>query len=955
MDNDAAGVFNGEPPDGIITAPLDEDSIVRALEELSPRAVYPACAGKEIQGIVVRSLEKAGAGDLLPGGAGAWLAATDWQRFRESAEKAGVAVPYGRVARSIEEAASVAAEVSFPVFLSASAPRGGGGARIVYNHEELTAEMARLVGWSLTGEVLVVRVHEHHSHCQVLLLRDEKGGVETLGVVDVLGRLGVHISNSPLVFPGEGTPSRLADELSRLAARMAESVGLVGYGAFHFAADAQGNPYAVGMRTGFGASPYMVSLGLGLDVARAATAVAFGERAASAVSGAADTPMSVVSAPRFDFDLFPGAGELLGPHKTATGRGVGMAETFRAAFLSAERSSRAGAASLFDSAARRAEGPDALSVLAGSRAGYTRDMIAAILQGNSIEQVSAATGIGRRYVEDVARLVRLYRDLKRSGDAAGVEAAAAAEAGFAPGEIAETVGLSETSAAESSQKPVIKRGGSGKRLIVAGPPALSVGGADESDVLLAGLCRAFAGRGYGLAFAGWRSQMPLDLFFLAEEIYLSEPDEALGALLSGKGGEVVYVDPRCPHRERLLAQVEAAGAQVVGPSAAQLDLLSDRKAFARLLSEAGLVMKEGREVADLDQAREAAGSLSYPVLVRTRKPKNLDAVAYDEGQLKAIFETWKGALTIERFLEDMVECAAVVVSDGQKACTVAVVEVLEESGISSADCAGVLPLFSVPQRAKELLSSRSAKFVASTGVKGLVTVRLGLRYDVPYFLSATAGGTREAPFTAFAAGLDLPGAVAAVFDGQSIDKALPGSPRTPEEVYVRQPVFSFDRFPGADTVLTTRPRSTGDVLGTGKSFPLAFANARRAARRPLPSGGKVFISLRDRDKRDGMLLGPQLRKAGFDVVATEGTAKALAGAGVDARVVYRVSEGRPNVIDLIKNGEITLVIYTPAGRVPREDEVQIRTVAWSLGIPVITTVGEATAAVRAIEAMRAAK
>ena len=174
----------------------------------------------------------------------------------------------------------------------------------------------------------------------------------------------------------------------------------------------------------------------------------------------------------------------------------------------------------------------------------------------------------------------------------------------------------------------------------------------------------------------------------------------------------------------------------------------------------------------------------------------------------------------------------------------------------------------------------------------------------------------------------------------------------PAQIFIRQPVFSFGRFPGADTVLATRPRSTGDVIGEGANFSLAFADARRSAGRPLPLGGTAFVSLRDRDKRAGMLLGRQLTDLGFKVVATEGTARAFAGTGVETRVVYRVSEGRPNAIDLIKNREITLVIYTQSGTAPREDEVHIRTVAWSLGIPVITTVGEALAAVRAIEALK---
>lgn len=446
--------------------------------------------------------------------------------------------------------------------------------------------------------------------------------------------------------------------------------------------------------------------------------------------------------------------------------------------------------------------------------------------------------------------------------------------------------------------------------------------------------------------------MPLDLYFATSEIHLGECRQALEGILAAGEEVTVYIDARRPDRAELAEAAVAAGAKLAGASPEQLALMGDRKGLGRVLAEAGLVLKEGEEVATVEHAVRAVGAYGYPVLVKPKCAQGPDAVAYDEEQLRGAVAACDGAAVVERFLEDLVECAVVVLCDGEKAAAAAVVEVLEEAGISSADCAGVVPAFSVPERTLSDLGARAERFAEAAGIKGLLTVRLGLRYDVTYFLSAAAGGSREVPFAAFALEEDIVTAAARIFQGAGLDEAWPQKPAVSGKAFIRQPVFSFDRFPGADTVLGTQARSTGDVLGTGDNFALAFAQARRAAGRALPSGGTVFVSLRDRDKRDGMILGRELKDAGFKVVATEGTARALAGAGVEARVVYRVSEGRPNAVDLIKNGEISLVIYTPAGRVPREDEVQIRTVAWGLGIPVITTLGEARAAVTAIEALK---
>jgi carbamoyl-phosphate synthase large subunit len=938
MDTDAAGPLARDGALEVVREPFDAQGVAAALERVRPSRVWPACAGKEVQALFLQALGEKGHADAILGGAGAYRAGTDWTAFRDLATSVGVQVPFGKVVTSVEQAAQVAAEVGFPLFLSASRSTGGGGARIIYNFEELSAAVAALLTWSLAYEVLAVRVHEKNAQCEVHILRDSSGDVRVLGISDTLAPLGVHVANTTNVFPARGLSDTQEKQAKAAATAIVEKAGLVGYAACHFGLGTDG-AYAVGMRVGFSASSYILATGTGLDIARAATAVALGASAGEAVKGAAKKPLVAISIPRFENRLFPGAGEAVGPFKVSTGAGIGIGQEFGAAFLNAASSARPGRGGLFESALETARHePNLMALLAAPHVDLIADLAAAIIKGHDIDEIATVSGINGKYLEEMAALASAWQE----AECAGVE----------PGDAEKPA---DGKKRRFSSKEVVKHGDkAGKAIAIFGPVARGVGEVDEADVFLRGVAREYLKRGYRLIFGGWQSQMPLDLFFAASEVHLNPSVETAEAILKSKGVEYAYVDPRNSSPEAISRLAVAMGVTLVGVEPDRAAVVYDRKALSNILTRVGLTQKEGEEVGDVEQAKRAAARYGYPILLKDRRGEPRTIVAYDEEHLAAFVSRAKGVVVAERFLEDLVESAVVVLSDGVRARTVSVIEVLDEPAISCLDRAGVLPPFSITERLGEMLASRAEAFVAALGFKGLVTARLGIRYDVPYFLSAALGGAcREAAFTAFATGRDVVKAAAEIFAGASLDEAWPAQTAGDGAVYIRQPVFSFGRFPGTDTVLTTRPRSTGDVIGEGRNFSLAFAAARRSAGRPLTVSGTAFVSLRDRDKRAGMLIGRQLKDLGFKVVATEGTARAFAGTGVDARVVYRVSEGRPNAIDLIKNREITLVIYTQSGTAPREDEVQIRTVAWSLGIPVITTAGEAVAALSAIEALKA--
>jgi len=956
MDSDAAApLFSDTPAARYIAGPVDAAALRDVLASEAPSRVWPVCTGKETQALVLALLGET-ADQRLPGGAGAWRAAVDWTRFRELASSLSIKVPFGRVATSIEQAAAVAGEVGFPVFLSASQSKGGGGARIAYNYEELAAQAQQLISWSLASQVLVVRVCEKDPQCEVHLLRDSSGASRVLGIVDALAPLGVHVGNAASVFPAASLSRETAAAVAKAASALADASGLVGYGVFHFALEGRRAPYAVGMRIGFTASSYMVSAALGLDVGRAATALAFGEPVGRAAADVRAPDRIAVSVPHFDHTLFPGSGDVLGPHKVSTGMATVLASDFEAAFLAAARSALEDGAGILPPAFAKAAKRDTLEFLVAPRVDFLADVLSAVVAGHTFEQIADASGLARVYVEKMAALIRIYQALAHAGASAasaGKAARAAAEAGFSSAEIASAAGRPPAKPRRRGRRPSSRATQGEGAFLICGPPARAVGCVDESDVMLRGLARAYLARGRELVLAGWRGRQPLDVFFSARKVHWGDAADTLRQALESGPVAAVYVDPRNADWESLSRRAVSAGAALASADPDLVAALADRKALAAVLPRAGLVLKEGIEADSLEQARRAVASYGYPVLVRQKGTAHVFVVAYEDAQLDQFFSGQSATVVVERFLEDLVESAVVVLADGSESRAVAVTEVLEEPGISSIDRAGALPPFSITERSRQTLASRAEALVNAVGARGIVTVRLGLRYDVIYYLSATVAAAREVPFVSAALGRDLVAAAAEIFMGAPLAKAWPQGAAAAGPVFIRQPVFSFGRFPGADTVLGTRPRSTGDVVGVGPNFSHAYAAARRSTGRGLPASGTVFISLRDRDKRAGMLIGRQLADLGFKIVSTEGTARALASAGVEARVVHRVSEGRPNVVDLLKNREITMVIYTPSGRAPREDEVQIRTVAWGLGIPVITAAGEALAAVGAIEAILA--
>ncbi len=400
------------------------------------------------------------------------------------------------------------------------------------------------------------------------------------------------------------------------------------------------------------------------------------------------------------------------------------------------------------------------------------------------------------------------------------------------------------------------------------------------------------------------------------------------------------------------------GVPLLGTPAACIDIAEDREKFKRLLDELGLRQPSSGTAMTLDEAKLTAHAVGYPCLVRPSYVLGGRAmeIVYDDEQLKRFaqraFEASPGfPVLIDKFLEDAIEVDVDLVGDGERFVIGGILEQIEEAGIHSGDSAMVLPPHTLTDETLAEIRAATHKLARALRVVGLMNVQFAIKDDAVHILEVNPRASRTIPFISKAIGVPLAKLATRAMMGVSLEAQGFTEEIIPPFLAVKESVFPFSRFSGVDILLGPEMRSTGEVMGIDEDFGRAFIKSQLGAGQRLPRSGTVFISVKNRDKRAVILVAQRLEELGFDLVATRGTVKALQRYGLHARPVNKIHEGRPNVLDLIKSGQIQLIINTPSGRLPRADEVLIRSAAAQLGVPCITTVAGAQASVNGISTL----
>jgi carbamoyl-phosphate synthase large subunit len=1003
--NPATIMTDPERADATYVEPITAEVAAAILEKEGCDALLPTLGGQTALNVAVE-LANAGVLDrlgvrLLGATVDAIRTAEDRERFREAMRRAGLPVLPSLTVTSLARSEEAAETVGFPAILRPSFTLGGTGAAMVYNREEFARAIKGALAASPVGEVLVERSVEGWKEFELEVMRDVADTVVVVCSIENVDAMGVHTGDSITVAPALTLTDKEYQVLRDAAATCLKTVGVETGGAnVQFAVHPENGEWAViEMNPRVSRSSALASKATGFPIARIAAKLALGYRLdeiTNAITGS--TPASfepaldyvVVKVPRFAFEKFPGAEDTLGTSMKSVGEVMAIGGTFEEALLKAVRSlelGRTGLAAPFTVASLDEEAlASRLRVASPDRLWAVAE---ALRRGWEIERVSELSRWDPWFVRRVAGLVAAEAVIAERGAGDAEMLVAAKRLGFGDADLSRLLRKPEAKVRERRRKAGAARlyrkvdtcagefaaatpylyGGFGTldevpgrekpAVVILGSGPVRIGQGIEFDACCVQAIAGLRAAGREAVMVNCNPETVSTDWDSADRLYF-EPlthEEVLDVCTREEAeGAVAQFGGQTPLK--LARGLAAAGVKILGTSPDAIDLAEDREQFSSVINKLGLRQPAGEAVVTLADAKSSATRLGYPVLVRPSYVlggRGMQAV-YRDSELAAywkreVLATPEHPVLIDRFLERALEIDVDALSDGQSVVICGVLEHIEEAGIHSGDSSCVFPSVSLPLEITAEVRRIVRLLARELGVVGLLNLQLAVRDGLVYVLEANPRASRTVPFISKATGVPWAALAAQVCCGARLPE-LGVADGVPLGVAVKMPVFPFDRFPGVDPLPGPEMRSTGEVMGMADTFGEAYAKAAVGAGLALPLAGTVFLSVADADKPRATSLAARLEELGFALVATQGTAAALARAGITSRVVYKVSEGRPHAVDLMVNGEIQMVINTATGSRAHRDGVAIRRGALEHRIPYVATVAGAFAAGEAIAALR---
>jgi carbamoyl-phosphate synthase large subunit len=880
--------------------PLDLEGVAGVLRRERPDALLPTMGGQTALNLAL-ALEEAGVlaelGVELIGANGEVIArAEDRELFKRAVESCGLRVAASRIVTSVDQVAGIPT----PAVVRPAFTLGGHGGGFVSTHAELARQVERGLAESPIGQVLVEESVRGWDEFELEVVRDRADNVVIVCSIENLDPMGVHTGDSVTVAPQMTLSDEAYQELRDAAVAVVRAVGVdTGGSNIQFARErVTGELRVIEMNPRVSRSSALASKATGYPIAKVAAKLAVGytlDEIPNDLTGT--TPASfeptldyvVVKMPRFAFEKFAGADTTLGTQMKSVGESMGIGRTFTEAFAKARRGLEIDPEwrpeNLHPWFARELEAP-----LPGGPVVYRRvDSCAGEVEADSNYFYSTR---GERH---------------------------------------------DVCAPEHNRSVVI---------LGSGPNRIGQG--IEFDYCCVHAAQSFRAQGFDAVMVNCNPETVSTDYDTSDRLYFEPLDEeSVLAVLERERPVGVCIQFGGQTPLKLARAIEAAGYRILGTPFEAIDLAEDRERFGRLLDELGVRCPAWGIASTPNEAVATAESIGYPVLVRPSYVLGGRAmrVCYDEDQLRhATSVTESRRLLVDRFLEDAVELDVDALCDGGETYVAAVMEHVEEAGVHSGDSSCVLPAPSDDGRVRAIVE----RLGPALGVVGLLNVQAAIAGGEVYVLEVNPRASRTVPFASKAIGVNLVDAACRLAAGATLRELRLPEPR-PSQVSVKAAVLPFARFPGADPVLGPEMRSTGEVMASAADFATAFAKAERAAGRALPSRGTAFVTVRDADKAAVVPIARDLARLGFELVATAGTARALAAAGL---AVTGVDKGA-TVVELLRKRRFDLVVNTPEGRNARRDGYAIREAATIARVPCITTLAGARAAVEAIEKARA--
>jgi carbamoyl-phosphate synthase large subunit len=934
------------------------------------------------------------------------------ERFRNAMDSIGLESPKSRTAHTLAEAEIVLEELGLPAVIRPSFTMGGTGGGIAYNIEEFREIVASGLYNSPVTEVLIEESVVGWKEYEMEVVRDRADNCIIVCSIENIDPMGVHTGDSITVAPALTLTDKEYQRMRSASIAVLREIGVeTGGSNVQFAVNpADGRMVVIEMNPRVSRSSALASKATGFPIARVAAKLAVGytlDEIDNDITGGA-TPASfeptidyvVTKIPRFAFEKYPGAKDSLTTSMKSVGEAMAIGRCFQESVQKALRSLETGLSGFDeiaipgldtaeDGAARRQAVLAALSLPTPDR---LRVIAQAFREGLSVDAIYAACAYEPWFLRQIEEIVAAEEDVRMlglPGDAAGMRRLKAM--GFADARLAAITGATEAEVTAARRalgvRPVYKRvdtcaaefaavtpymystyetGGAceseptgRKKAIILGGGPNRIGQGIEFDYCCCHAAFAFADMDIESIMVNCNPETVSTDYDTADRLYfepltaedvieLIETERARGELL----GVVVQYGGQTPLK--LSADLEAAGIPILGTSPDAIDLAEDRERFKALLDELGLKQPPNVIARSVEDATQAARTLGFPLVLRPSHVlggRGMEIVreteSFERYIREAVHVSGKSPLLLDRYLSDASEVDVDAVCDGDSVWVAGIMEHIEEAGVHSGDSACVLPPYSLSPETVAELRRETEALARAIKVKGLMNVQFAVKDGEIFLLEVNPRASRTVPFVAKAIGAPVARIAAQVMAGRMLSSFdLPKG--DPKHVSVKEAVMPFARFPGVDPVLGPEMRSTGEVMGIDARFEAAFAKAQLGAGVNLPRTGAVFISLKDSDKAAMIEPCRTLTGLGFEVLATGGTAQVLEEAGVAVRRVNKVFEGRPHIVDAIKNGEVQLVFNTTEGQRSLIDSYSIRRTALDMRVPCYTTASAARAAIKSI-------
>ena len=982
--------------------PLNLQTMTKIIEAERPDALLPNLGGQS--GLNLSS-ELAHAGVLKKYGVkvigvqvDAIKRGEDRGAFKETMNRLGIDMPESELAFTVEEAEKIADKMGFPVVIRPAYTMGGTGGGLVYNLEELQTVASRGLSASLVGQILVEESVLGWEELELEVVRDAKSQKITVCFIENVDAMGIHTGDSYCTAPMLTIDPELQKRLQKYSYDIVDAIEIIGGTNIQFAHDPKTDRVVVieiNPRTS--RSSALASKATGFPIALVSSMLAGGltmDEIPYWRDGTLEkyTPSGdyvVVKFARWAFEKFKGVEDKLGTQMQAVGEVMSIGKNYKEAFQKSIRSLEIGRYGLgFAKNFNKLSLDELMKLVSTPTSERQFIMYEALRKGADIDTLCEKTYIKRWFIEQMAELVQLEEKiLKFKGKQLPDELLTQAKKdGFADRYLAGLLGISEdkirwkrtslgvveawepvpVSGVEnaayyfSTYNAPDKVGVSNKRkIMVLGGGPNRIGQGIEFDYCCVHAAFALRDEGFETIMVNCNPETVSTDYDTSDKLYF-EPltvEDVLSIYEKEKPeGVIVQFGGQTPLN--IAGELERAGVKIIGTSPDTIDLAEDRDRFRKMMDKLGIPMAESGMASNLDEALTIAKRIGYPLMVRPSYVlggRGMEVV-HDKEMLReyvaaAVEVTPERPILIDKFLENAIETEADALADGIDAFVPAVMEHIELAGIHSGDSACVIPPVSIPKKHIDTICEYTRKIATKLNVVGLMNMQYAIANDVVYVLEANPRASRTVPLVSKVCNISMARLATQLMLGKKLADLNIKQRKIPH-FGVKEAVFPFNMFHTVDPILGPEMRSTGEVLGLANSFGLAFFKAQEATGLPLPSEGTVLITVVDKDKPAVLETAKAFAKLGFKIKATEGTHRFLADKGVKTKRILKMHEGRPNIVDAIKNAEVQLIINTPTGKLSISDDSYIRKAAIKYKVPYVTTTAAAAAAVKGIAAHR---